>query len=189
MAAIKALEARFAAAFNAKDVHRIMKVYVPDGQACTSSTWCRHARDVGASAYRKDWEGFFAIFKGAVKFEISELSVTADRTLGYGHSIQHFTGTDTKGAPIDMTVRVTDVDRKVGGNWLVQHEHVSIPVDLDTGKPDFASKPYASDRPGGVITANGTPHDPWLGRRLTGGSERASRQRKSRPGEMSVPSA
>jgi ketosteroid isomerase-like protein len=38
-------------------------------------------------------------------------------------------------------VRVTDVYKKINGNWLVIHEHVSVPVDLDTGKPDLTSKP------------------------------------------------
>jgi hypothetical protein len=38
-------------------------------------------------------------------------------------------------------VRVTDGYRKVNGHWLVEHEHVSVPVDLDTGKPDMTSKP------------------------------------------------
>jgi ketosteroid isomerase-like protein len=46
-----------------------------------------------------------------------------------------------KGQPIDMVVRVTDGYRKVDGNWLIAHEHVSVPVDFATGKPDLMSKP------------------------------------------------
>ena len=61
--------------------------------------------------------------------------------MGFSHSIQHLTGTDTKGQPVDVTVRVTDVYRKIKGTWLIVHEHVSVPVDLDTGKPDLSSKP------------------------------------------------
>jgi hypothetical protein len=30
---------------------------------------------------------------------------------------------------------------KVDGRWLIVHQHLSFPVDLDTGKPDFTSKP------------------------------------------------
>ena len=59
----------------------------------------------------------------------------------FAHSIQRVSGTNTKGQPIDLTVRVTDVFRKTNGNWLVVHEHVSVPVDLDTGKPNLSSKP------------------------------------------------
>jgi ketosteroid isomerase-like protein len=85
--------------------------------------------------------GFVGTFKGPVKFDISDLSVTVDRTTAFSHSIQHVSGTDTKGKPVDLTVRVTDVYRKIKDNWLIGHEHVSVPVDLDTGTPDLSSKP------------------------------------------------
>ena len=68
-------------------------------------------------------------------------SATSDGSLGYGHSIQRIVGTSTKDQPIDITVRVTDVYRKINGKWLIVHEHVSVPVDLDTGKPDLSSRP------------------------------------------------
>jgi uncharacterized protein (TIGR02246 family) len=137
---IRALEARFAVAFNAKDVDAIMKVYVP-GTSLVVFDLVPPRQYVGAQAYRKDWETLFATFKGPVKFEISDLAITADRTLAYSHSIQHLTGTDVKDRSIDMTVRVTDVYRKIKGQWLITHEHVSVPVDIDTGKPDLTSKP------------------------------------------------
>jgi hypothetical protein len=38
-------------------------------------------------------------------------------------------------------VRVTDVYRKLKGKWLIVQEHVSVPVDLATQKPDLLSKP------------------------------------------------
>jgi uncharacterized protein (TIGR02246 family) len=139
-ASIRALESRFVAAVNAKDVNAIMKVYVPDESLFVFDV-VPPRQYVGAKAYAKDWTDFLGMFKGPLKFEISDLSVTADGTMGFGHSIQHVTGTDTKGQPVDLTVRVTDVYRKIKGNWLIVHEHVSVPVDLDTGKPDLSSKP------------------------------------------------
>jgi len=139
-AAIRALEERFAAAFNAKDIDAIMKVYVPDESLVVFDV-VPPRQYVGAKAYRKDWQDFLGIFNGPVKFEISALSVAADGTLGYSHSIQRVSGTTAKGQSIDLTVRVTDVYRKIKGHWLVAHEHVSVPVDLDTGKPDLSSKP------------------------------------------------
>jgi ketosteroid isomerase-like protein len=139
-AQIRALEGRFAAAFNAKDVGAIMKVYVP-GESLLVFDVVPPRQYAGADAYRKDWQNFFALFKGPPKFEITDLAITAGRTVAFGHSIQHVAGTDTKGQPIDLTVRVTDGYRKINGRWLVAHEHVSVPVDLDTGKPDLTSKP------------------------------------------------
>ena len=45
------------------------------------------------------------------------------------------------GNPIDMTLRLTDVLREINGKWLIVHEHVSVPVDVATGKADLTSKP------------------------------------------------
>src|ERR1700730_13840583 len=139
-ASIRALENRLVAAVNAKDVNAIMKVYVPDESLFVFDV-IPPRQYVGAKAYAKDWTDFLSMFKGPVNIEISDLSVTADGTMGFGHSIQRVTGNDTKGQPVDLTVRVTDVYRNIGGNWLIVHEHVSVPVDLNTGKPDLSSKP------------------------------------------------
>jgi ketosteroid isomerase-like protein len=40
-----------------------------------------------------------------------------------------------------MTLRLTDVLREINGKWLIVHEHVSVPVDVATGKADLTSKP------------------------------------------------
>jgi ketosteroid isomerase-like protein len=139
-AAVRALEAQFSKAFSAKDIDAIMKLYVQDDSLVVFDV-VPPRQYVGPAAYRKDWESFLGTFKGPVKFELSDLHVFASGTTGYGYSIQHISGTDTKGQPFDLTVRVTDGYRKVKGHWLIAHEHVSVPVNLETGKPDLASKP------------------------------------------------
>jgi ketosteroid isomerase-like protein len=138
--AIRALEERLAAAVNAGDVNAIMKNYVPD-QSLVVFDVVPPRQYLGAEAYRKDWVDFLAIFKGPPKYDITDLAIVAEGNLGFSHSIQRVQGTDTKGQPLDLTVRVTDGYRKIGGNWLIVLEHVSVPVDLTTGKPDLSSKP------------------------------------------------
>jgi ketosteroid isomerase-like protein len=140
VAQIRALEARFAAAFNAKDLNAIMKVYEP-GNALVVFDVVPPRQYVGAAAYRKDWGDFLAMFKGPLKFSLSDLAITAGRRVAFSHSIQRVQGTDKDGKPIDLTVRLTDGYRKIGGRWLIVHEHVSVPVDLTTLKPDLSSKP------------------------------------------------
>src|ERR1700730_14368154 len=94
-----------------------------------------------AAAYRKDWQTFLSSFDGPITFELTDLDVVADRNLAYSHSIQHVAGTEKQGKKLDLTVRVTDVYKKAHGRWQFIHEHVSVPVDLDTAKPDLTSKP------------------------------------------------
>jgi uncharacterized protein (TIGR02246 family) len=137
-AAVRALEAQFAAAVGAKDVDAIMKVYAPDVFVFDVVPPRQY---VGAAAYRKDWEAFMAGFKGPVKFDISDLAVEVAGPAAWSHSIQRAAGTDPTGKPSDVTVRVTDVYRKTADGWRIVQEHVSVPVDLDTGKADLQSKP------------------------------------------------
>jgi uncharacterized protein (TIGR02246 family) len=137
-ASIRALETRFAAAVSAKDVGAVMKTYSPDVFVFDLVPPRQY---VGADAYGKDWQALFAGFSGPVHMEISDLAISTDGTVAYGHSIQRITGADPSGAKVDITARVTDIYRKVEGDWRIVQEHVSVPVDLASGKPDFASKP------------------------------------------------
>lgn len=132
-AAIRALEDKFVAAFNAGDIDAIMKNYIPDESLVVFDVVPRKEY-LGADAYRKDWEDFFSHFKGRPKIAITDLGITVDGNLGFSHSFQHVTGTDLQGHSVDRMVRVTDGYRKIGGNWLIVLEHVSVPVDMKTGK-------------------------------------------------------
>lgn len=138
---IRMLEQQFSTAFAAKDVDAIMKVYVPDNTLFVFDIGVPR-QYVGAAAYRKDWQTFFATFKGPLKFELSDLAVTVDGDIAYGHSIQHTTGTDTHGMHDEFIVRVSDVYRRINGKWLIVQEHVSVPIDFASGKPmpDMMSK-------------------------------------------------
>jgi uncharacterized protein (TIGR02246 family) len=137
---IRALEDKFVAAVNAKDVDAIMSVYVP-GDSLFVFDLIPPRQYAGAEAYRKNWEGFLNTMTGPVKLEVTDFTVTVAGKLAYAHSVHHFTGTDSQGQTTSMIARVSDVYRKINGQWLVVHEHVSVPVDLQTGKADFASQP------------------------------------------------
>jgi len=117
-----------------------MKAYAP-GQTLVVFDVVPPRQYVGVEAYRKDWQTFFDTFDGPITVELTDLDVAADRNLAYSHSIQRVAGTDKQGKKLDLTVRVTDVYKKAHGQWEIIHEDVSVPVNLETGKPDFASKP------------------------------------------------
>lgn len=117
-----------------------MKIYAP-GQGLVVFDVIPPRQYVGAPAYRKDWQTFLGNLEGPVTVELTDLDIGADRNLAYSHSIQRVAGTDKQGKKLDLTLRVTDVYQKVRGRWYIIHEHVSVPVDLDTDKGDLASKP------------------------------------------------
>ncbi len=45
-----------------------------------------------------------------------------------------------------IVARTTDVYRKMNGKWFIVEEHNSVPVDLETMKPDLLSKLWKSPR-------------------------------------------
>jgi ketosteroid isomerase-like protein len=137
-AAIQALYNDWNDAFLKKDVNTIMSFYAPGVFAFDVvppreyPTW---------NAYKKDWQDFFTAFPGPVANSLSEVNITVVGSVAYTRCIDDGTLTGKDGSKMHMVVRVTDVLRKSNGKWRIVQEHVSVPVDLSTGKADLLSKP------------------------------------------------
>jgi ketosteroid isomerase-like protein len=138
--AIRDLEEKFAAAVNAGDLDGIMKNYIADKSLVVFDVVPRKEYR-GADAYRADWADFFSHYKGLPTFSIIDLNVTVEGNLAFSYSFTRITGTDAQGHAVDRTVRVTAGYRKINENWLKVLEHISVPVDLKTGKAQFNAKP------------------------------------------------
>jgi len=139
-ASIEALEKRFTDAIKAKDANAIMQNYVT-GMGLFVFDLTPPRQHVGWLNYKKDWQELFAAFPGPVTFSISDLDITVVGPVAYSHSIQEGQMTRKDGSKMDVVARVTDVYRKQSGRWQIVQEHVSVPVDVDTQKPDMLSKP------------------------------------------------
>ena len=139
-AQIAALEKGFAAAVGAKNVSKVMSYYAHDGLFVFDVAPPR--QHVGWADYRKDWQDFLGTeLTGPLTFTLADLAVTVVGPVAWSHSIQDMRYAGKDGAKKQFTVRVTDVYRKTAGKWLIVQEHVSVPVDPDTGKADLLSKP------------------------------------------------
>jgi uncharacterized protein (TIGR02246 family) len=139
-AAIQTLEDTYNEGFNSKDVDKAMSVYAPGSQLFVFDVMPPREYK-GWDAYKKDFEGLFSAFPGPIKNTISEQTIHVVGSFAYGHNIQtsEFTGKD--GTKVKIVARTTDIYRKINGKWLIVEEHNSVPVDLDTMKPDLLSKP------------------------------------------------
>ena len=132
-----------------------MKAYIPDETLFVFDVIPLGRRR--SRALRTDWDEFLGSTKGPIKYEISDVEVTARGTLAYGHSIQRIVATGVRGDPIDLTTRVTDVYRKIDGNWMIVQEHISIPVALDTGKPGITPRSHSREGPPSDFGASWSP--------------------------------
>jgi len=138
IADLRALEDRFTAAFRAKDVNAIMELCVPDDSLVVFDVHPPRQYD-GAQAYRKDWEDLFQRFDGPLEADISDMDVAAGTNVAYARYLHHVSGTVRGGKKRGFTVRVTDCFKKINGKWLIAHSHISVPVDMQTGKADIES--------------------------------------------------
>jgi ketosteroid isomerase-like protein len=113
-------------AIRAKDVDSLMTHYAPDVVVYDVTA----PLDVkGAGAYRKKFERWFDSMQGPMDYEMHDLKVSVGDSVGLSFCTSHVRGTRTNGAKTDYWVRVTTEFQKVNGEWLVGHEHISIPTE------------------------------------------------------------
>ena len=82
----------------------------------------------GADAYRKSWDDWWPETDGPGAFNLRDLRVTAGHDVAFAHAIIECGGTQPDGTTFRDTVRGTYCLRKIGGRWLITHQHVSMPV-------------------------------------------------------------
>jgi ketosteroid isomerase-like protein len=136
---IRMLEDRLAAGIRAKDIDKIMACYMNSPKLVVFDL-IPPRQYTGWEAYKANWQGFLAQCNDSPTWEISDLHIQGGQGYAFSHSIQHAACT-TKNGKMDLILRVTDGYANFKGNWLIAHEHISVPVDLATGKADLRSKP------------------------------------------------
>lgn len=115
----------------AKDLDALMALYAPD----TITFDLMPPQQVqGADRYRKNFEGWFAAMPGPIDYEIHDLRIVSGGDVAFCHSLSHIKATRANGEKIDYWVRVTVGFQKRGGQWLMIHDHVSMPFDMQTDK-------------------------------------------------------
>jgi uncharacterized protein (TIGR02246 family) len=82
----------------------------------------------GIEAYKKTWDLFFSWSHDPVVFDISEMDVTAGNDVAFVTAVMRCTGTEANGDNIELEFRLTIGLRKIDGQWIVMHEHHSIPA-------------------------------------------------------------
>ena len=86
----------------------------------------------GLEEYDKQWEFFYLEPKGPISFIPSDLQVTAGNDVAFASCHIHCDGTSA--GPIDL--RFTAGLRKICDDWVVMHEHHSVPTIEKRFLPD-----------------------------------------------------
>lgn len=87
----------------------------------------------GAGTVRQQLEAWFAGYDGPIGFELRDLVVRGDGDVAFSHALVHVSGTLKSGDSVSMWVRSTIGWIRRSGRWVSVHEHMSDPMDFETG--------------------------------------------------------
>jgi ketosteroid isomerase-like protein len=85
-------------------------------------------QSVGIAAYRKTWETFYAFTKPGV-FDIQELNIVADENVAFCFATMKCADKSNSDEHVDLYFRLTVGLKKVNHQWVIVHEHHSIPSE------------------------------------------------------------
>lgn len=109
-----------------KDIDRLMSLYSPD---IVYFDLVPPLQYVGADALRQRFLDWFDGFEGPIGQEITDLNVIESSDAAIAHMLIRAGGTLKNGQEVGFWVRTTDGCRRSNDEWLITHEHVSLPVD------------------------------------------------------------
>jgi ketosteroid isomerase-like protein len=122
------LDERSDAVWN-KDIDRLMSFYSSDIVYFDVVPGLQY---VGSEALRPRFLEWFGAFEGPIGQEMTDLHISASRDLAVAYMLIRASGTLKDGPEVGYWVRVTSVGQRSDGRWLITHEHVSLPVDVQS---------------------------------------------------------
>jgi ketosteroid isomerase-like protein len=118
-------------AIRALDLEGLKPIYAPDMVSFDVGPPLQH---VGAEAKWSNWVDAFTAFQRPLGYEIRNLTITLDGDVAFAHSLNRLSGTLKNGNRSGFWVRATCCFRKIDGSWLIAHDHVSVPLELESGR-------------------------------------------------------
>ena len=82
----------------------------------------------GIEAYKKTWELFFSWSNDPVVFDIKDMDIIAGTDVVFVAALMRCAGTEKNGERIELEFRLTIGLRRIADQWIVLHEHHSIPA-------------------------------------------------------------
>ncbi len=116
-----------ALAIRAKDLERLLPLYARNVDVFD----VRGSLSVsGIAAYRENFERWFGSFEGPLGFEMHNLRIRAAENVAFCHYLAMVTGARAGGRTSGYWVRGTTCFERREGEWLVTHEHISMPASM-----------------------------------------------------------
>lgn len=127
---IRQLVGTLVEAVRGKDLDTVARVFAPDIVSYDIEPPLRH---LGAAAKEGNWARVFAAYR-ELDYEVRDLTVAVGGDVAFAYSLNRLSGTLADGNRNAIWVRWTGCFRKIDGGWRIAHDHVSVPLDVASGK-------------------------------------------------------
>jgi ketosteroid isomerase-like protein len=118
------------AAMRVKDIDRLMSYYSLD---VVYFDVVPPLQFVGHAALRDRFLRWFDGWQGSIGMEVRDLDIMASGDMAVSHWLSRASGTLKNGHEAGSWVRATSCCQRSDHGWLVTHEHISLPVDVQSG--------------------------------------------------------
>jgi ketosteroid isomerase-like protein len=113
-----------------KDLDRLLSFYSPD---IVYFDIVPPLQYLGSAALRERFAHWFDGFEGSIGQRIHDLTIKTSGDLAVASMLIRAGGTRTNGHEVEFWVRATSTFQRSANGWLITHEHVSLPADLQSG--------------------------------------------------------
>jgi ketosteroid isomerase-like protein len=127
---IRALFDSRSEAIRIKDIDRLMSLYSPDIVYFDLVPPLQYA---GSAALRRRFSQWFDGWKNSIGQDIRDLNIVANGDIAAAYMLIRASGTRKNGHEVGYWVRATNCCQRSNHRWLITHEHISMPVDFESG--------------------------------------------------------
>ena len=123
--AIRELITSWAAAVRAKDLQGILAHHADDFLMFDVPP---PFESRGIKDYQKTWDLFYSAQPEPVAFDIQRLDIVVGSDVAFAVALMQCAEINKNGQRIPLDFRLTVGLRKINGQWIIMHEHHSIPA-------------------------------------------------------------
>ncbi len=121
----------YSGAIREKDIERLMSLYSPDIVYFDVVPPLRYA---GSDAVRRNFLRWLATWESPIGVELRDRRIFIGGDVATAHMLHRTSGTLKDGRAVDYWVRLTVCCQHSQRGWRIAHEHVSLPVDVASGR-------------------------------------------------------
>jgi ketosteroid isomerase-like protein len=128
---VRALLESWSEAARIKDIDRLMSLYSSD---IVYFDVVPPLHFTGAAAVRSNFLRWFDGWRSTIGLEIRDLHILASGDIAAAYMHIRASGTLKDGREVGYWVRATVCCQRSDQQWLITHEHISLPVDVKSGR-------------------------------------------------------